>query len=103
MVLQVLLYNFFEDSAVDASHWRVVLNALEDDGSIKPPRFDEVRHSSVCREVSTSMITFPGPLPLHNTNLGTLQLKFLYVASTRARMNLWLADGSDKAEPMRVK
>ena len=30
------------------------------------------------------------------------QLKFLYVAITRARKNLWIADCSDKGEPMKV-
>ncbi|KAH9949529.1 hypothetical protein B0H21DRAFT_728406 [Amylocystis lapponica] len=68
-----------QDSTVDLSQWRVVLNALSEDVGVKTPRFDEVRHSSVCRE-----------------------LKFLYVACTRARMNLWIADGSDKAEAMRL-
>jgi len=31
-----------------------------------------------------------------------LQLKFLYVAITRARNNLWIVDSSDSAEPMKV-
>ncbi|KAI1785420.1 hypothetical protein LXA43DRAFT_132940 [Ganoderma leucocontextum] len=77
----VLLYNFFEDSAVDISQWRVVLNALpQDQRAAHPaPRFDGARHSGVCRE-----------------------LKFLYVAITRARKNLWIADGSEKGEPMRI-
>ena len=30
------------------------------------------------------------------------QLKFLYVAVTRARKNLWIVDCSEIAEPMRV-
>ena len=30
------------------------------------------------------------------------QLKFLYVAITRARKNLWIVDGSERCEPMRV-
>ncbi|KAI0791850.1 hypothetical protein C8Q75DRAFT_57350 [Abortiporus biennis] len=73
----VLLYNFFEDSPVQLARWRVVLNAIaSDEGGC--PRFDEVRHASVCRE-----------------------LKFLYVAITRARKNLWIADASTKGEPMR--
>ncbi|KAI0791849.1 hypothetical protein C8Q75DRAFT_57347 [Abortiporus biennis] len=74
----VLLYNFFEDSSVELSQWRVVLNAISSD-EIKCPRFDEVRHTSICRE-----------------------LKFLYVAITRARKNLWIADASTKGEPMRT-
>ncbi|KAI1785582.1 hypothetical protein LXA43DRAFT_1185708 [Ganoderma leucocontextum] len=77
----VLLYNFFEDSTADLSQWRVVLNALPKDrrADHPAPRFDEARHSGVCRE-----------------------LKFLYVAITRARKNLWIADGSEKGEPMRI-
>ncbi|KAM5542264.1 hypothetical protein V8D89_004137 [Ganoderma adspersum] len=77
----VLLYNFFEDSTVDLSQWRVVLNALPQDrrAAHPAPRFDDARHSGVCRE-----------------------LKFLYVAITRARKNLWIADGSEKGEPMRI-
>ncbi|KAI0757678.1 hypothetical protein C8Q80DRAFT_1134850 [Daedaleopsis nitida] len=77
----VLLYNFFEDSTVDLSQWRVVLNALPEQlrANHPAPRFDDARHSGVCRE-----------------------LKFLYVAITRARKNLWIADGSEKGEPMRI-
>lgn len=30
------------------------------------------------------------------------QLKFLYVAITRARQKLWIADYSDNSEPLRV-
>ncbi|CDO74781.1 hypothetical protein BN946_scf185001.g29 [Trametes cinnabarina] len=76
----VLLFNFFEDSTADISQWRVVLNALpQDQRRAHPaPTFDETRHSGICRE-----------------------LKFLYVAITRARKNLWIADCSDKGEPMR--
>ncbi|TCD62368.1 hypothetical protein EIP91_006977 [Steccherinum ochraceum] len=74
----VLLYNFFEDSTVDLSQWRVVLNALPTK-EINCPRFDDNRHSGVCRE-----------------------LKFLYVAITRARKNLWIADCSERGEPMRA-
>ncbi|EGN94529.1 hypothetical protein SERLA73DRAFT_114784 [Serpula lacrymans var. lacrymans S7.3] len=79
----VLLYNFFEDSTVDVSHFRIVLNALEDrdlqKSSLSAHRFDETRHAGVCSE-----------------------LKFLYVAITRARKNLWIVDYSKKAEPMKI-
>ncbi|KDR84732.1 hypothetical protein GALMADRAFT_260438 [Galerina marginata CBS 339.88] len=77
----VLLYKFFEDSTVDLSQWRVVLNLLRDQSrgqGVPAPRFDEIRHAGVCSE-----------------------LKFLYVAVTRARKNLWLVDCSEKCEPMR--
>ncbi|KAH9921295.1 uncharacterized protein B0H18DRAFT_880310 [Fomitopsis serialis] len=77
----VLLYNFFADSTVDLSQWRVVLNALPQGSgeALRAPRFDDSRHNGVCRE-----------------------LKILYVAITRARQNLWIADNSDKSEPMRI-
>ncbi|KAI0258666.1 hypothetical protein BC834DRAFT_835038 [Gloeopeniophorella convolvens] len=77
----VLLYNFFEDSAVDVSQWRVILNAVEkaQRAKIPAPTFDESRHAGVCSE-----------------------LKFLYVAVTRARKNLWIVDRSDTGEPMRT-
>ncbi|RXW14070.1 hypothetical protein EST38_g11783 [Candolleomyces aberdarensis] len=77
----VLLYKFFEDSPVDLSQWRVVLNLVGPltKRSVNVPRFDEARHAGVCSE-----------------------LKFLYVAITRSRKNLWIVDRSDKAEPMKV-
>lgn len=52
IVIQVLLYNFFEDSTVDLAQWRVILNILPGLKNAKCPRFDENRHSGVCREVS---------------------------------------------------
>ncbi|KAL5535095.1 hypothetical protein ACEPAF_3188 [Sanghuangporus sanghuang] len=76
----VLLYNFFEDSSCVASQWRVILNflAIDEESSIAVPRFDDLRHAGICTE-----------------------LKFLYVAITRARKNLWIIDRSDKGEPMK--
>ncbi|KAH9910160.1 uncharacterized protein B0H18DRAFT_516086 [Fomitopsis serialis] len=78
----VLLYNFFADSTVEHSQWRVILNALSNSdkavATVKAPDFDEKRHNGVCRD-----------------------LKFLYVAITRARNHLWIADNSIKCEPMR--
>jgi hypothetical protein len=49
-ISQVLLYNFFQDSSVDYSQWRVVLNAIED-SAILAPSFDETHHAGVCSEV----------------------------------------------------
>ncbi|KAJ6569465.1 hypothetical protein B0H19DRAFT_938852 [Mycena capillaripes] len=72
----VLLYNFFEDSFVPEAQWRVVLNAIENG---PPAPTLDIRHASVCTE-----------------------LKFLYVAITRARNNIWIADCSTKGEPMRM-
>ncbi|KAJ7151710.1 hypothetical protein C8R46DRAFT_1357916 [Mycena filopes] len=73
----VLLYNFFEDSGVSEAQWRVVLNLIEN--GPPAPGLDSVRHGSVCAE-----------------------LKFLYVAITRARNNIWIADCSTKGEPIRT-
>ncbi|KAF7317843.1 UvrD-like helicase ATP-binding domain-containing protein [Mycena kentingensis (nom. inval.)] len=73
----ILLYDFFADSEVEESQWRVVLNMVVKD--LNAPTPDIVKHASVCME-----------------------LKFLYVAVTRARNNLWIADSSTKGEPMRV-
>jgi len=79
----VLIFDFFSDSTVTHNQWRVVLNAMpkhEDGCSDTPaPAFDSIRHAGVCAD-----------------------LKSLYVAVTRARKNLWIADRSDKGEPMRV-
>ncbi|KAF8141982.1 hypothetical protein EV363DRAFT_1291905 [Boletus edulis] len=83
----VLLYNFFEDSAVDVSRWRVLLNHMEgevdgqDLAKVHAPSFsrDEGRFAAVCSE-----------------------LKLLYMGITRARKNLWIFDKSDKSEPMRL-
>lgn len=78
----VLLYNFFEDSSADLSSWRVVLNGLSDRHRQlmeAAPTFDSIRHAKICTE-----------------------LKFLYVAITRARQNMWIVDRSQKAEPMRL-
>ncbi|KZT68439.1 hypothetical protein DAEQUDRAFT_671296 [Daedalea quercina L-15889] len=76
----VLLFNFFADSTVGLSQWRVILNALPNEKTAvsKAPAFDNNRHNGVCRE-----------------------LKFLYVAITRARKNLWIADDSGRCGPMR--
>jgi hypothetical protein len=49
--VQVLLYNFFEDSVIDLSRWRIVLNGVED--QVHAPNFerDEARYAGVCSEV----------------------------------------------------
>ncbi|KAF8972584.1 hypothetical protein BDZ97DRAFT_1752471 [Flammula alnicola] len=78
----VFLYNFFHDSAVSSYQWRVVLNGIGDevsDSSKRAPEFDVARHAAICSE-----------------------LKCLYVAITRARNNLRIADESMKGEPMRA-
>ena len=76
------------------------MNALPPDqrANHPAPRFDDARHSGVCREVSPSDATRET-----KSLQPSIQLKFLYVAITRARKNLWIADGSEKGEPMRVR
>ncbi|KAK7064846.1 UvrD-like helicase ATP-binding domain-containing protein [Favolaschia claudopus] len=73
----VLLYNFFADSAATEAQWRIVLNLVAD--GPPAPTLDSMRHAIICSE-----------------------LKFLYVAITRARNNIWIADCSTKGEPMRL-
>ncbi|SJL05199.1 uncharacterized protein ARMOST_08565 [Armillaria ostoyae] len=78
----VLLYNFFADSTASLAQWRVVLNGIDrskQDLKHPPPQFGHILHASICNE-----------------------LKSLYVAITRARENVWIADGSEKGEPMRI-
>ncbi|KAK0232768.1 hypothetical protein IW262DRAFT_22523 [Armillaria fumosa] len=78
----VLLYNFFADSTASLAQWRVALNGIDksnQDLEHPPPRFGHILHASICNE-----------------------LKSLYVAITRARENVWIADGSEKGEPMRI-
>ncbi|TFK22052.1 hypothetical protein FA15DRAFT_758287 [Coprinopsis marcescibilis] len=71
----VLLYQFFEDSLVDFNKWRVMENFIEGKTA---PKFDPIRHAGLCSE-----------------------LKFLYVAVTRARRKLWIFDTSRTSEPMK--
>lgn len=52
---QVFLYNFFHDSAIDASQWRVVLNGLPRESSCPAPQFDTTRHAALCPEVSSHL------------------------------------------------
>ena len=54
--IQVLLYNFFEDSTVEVSQWRVILNALAEKKHLRCPTFDDTRHSGVCREVCSYLL-----------------------------------------------
>ncbi|KAG1738631.1 P-loop containing nucleoside triphosphate hydrolase protein [Suillus paluster] len=76
---QVLLYNFFEDSVIDASRWRVILNGVESRGYAPDFYRDETRYAGICSE-----------------------LKLLYVGITRARKNMWIFDKSDKSDAMHI-
>ena len=97
----MLLYNFFEDSTLKSSQWRTVLNMVppvENGTSRKTiPCFDPLL-SGVCQDVSVCVVyllVFNDPKPF-------TKLKFLYVAITRARKNLWFSDNSETCKPMRV-
>ena len=95
---KVLLYNFFEDSTATPNQWRLVLDAVSG-WAAETPAFDETRHASICIEVCCLQ---------HNPSFRThsyypgWQLKFLYVAITRARNRPWIVDNSESAEPMKV-
>ena len=94
------VYNFFEDSTATASQWRLVLNGvLDGDDLFDAPTFDETHHASIRVEVYTCISNIS--IHPHSRTPG-LQLKFLYVAITRARRNLWIMDDSESAEPMKV-
>ncbi|KAG2070722.1 hypothetical protein BDR04DRAFT_1076592 [Suillus decipiens] len=75
----VLLYNFFGDSTIDASRWQVVLNGVQYQGYVPDFYRDTTRYAGICSE-----------------------LKLLYVGITRARKNVWIFDTSDKSDAMRV-
>ncbi|KAF9523644.1 hypothetical protein CPB83DRAFT_681179 [Crepidotus variabilis] len=76
----VFLYNFFHDSTVPASDWRLLLNVVPHTGTPhRAPAFNPTRHAAICSE-----------------------LKCLYVAVTRARNNLRIADESDIGSPMQI-
>jgi len=69
--MQVLLYNFFEDSAVDILRWHVLLNHAEgevdgqDLAKVHAPSFerDERRFAGLCSEVREQIGMFVN-LPL---------------------------------------
>jgi len=75
----VLLYNFFGDSAIDESRWRVVLNGVQGQGYVPDFYRDEIRYAAICNE-----------------------LKLLYVGITRARKNIWIFDTSAKSDAIRT-
>jgi len=97
---KVLLYNFFGDSTATLNQWRLVLNGDSGGDSLSDaPVFDETRHASICVEVRHLRPKFFNPPPSYYPGP---QLKFLYVAITRARKNLWIMDSSESAGPMKV-
>ncbi|PFH50711.1 hypothetical protein AMATHDRAFT_85569, partial [Amanita thiersii Skay4041] len=73
----VLLYNFFSNSNQSETHWRLISSSSPNETTM--PRFDEIKHGGLC-----------------------VELKTLYVAMTRAKKNLWIADCSKTANPMKA-
>ena len=57
-----------------------------------------VTQTSLWRYVTCSLNVPVHPHPCYSGP----QLKFLYLAITRARKNLWIVDNSESAEPMKV-
>lgn len=51
------MYNFFKDSAANASEWQLVLSGDNSDVTHNPPApdFDEIRHASIYTEVLLSI------------------------------------------------
>ena len=95
----MFLYNFFHDSECDVSQWRVVLNGINMAHAtrVAVPTFDAIKHIGICSEVFLlSRISNGCQI------FSLFQLKSLYVAITRARNNLRIADFSNKGESMRV-
>ena len=81
------------------SQWRLVLDEVFYEGRLQDaPAFDETLHASICVEVGPPR---PENFSPYSYRLGR-QLKFLYVAITRARQGLWIVDNSKAAEPMKV-
>ena len=76
-----------------------MLNALDpkERRDLGCPVFDETRHGGVCREVCFARL-----VALMNSCRLSVQLKFMYVGITRARKNVWIVDGSERAQPLLV-
>jgi hypothetical protein len=58
--MQVLLYNFFEDSTASASQWQPVMNGGS--GGTPAPDFNETRNGIICTEVLPLLHPRPHPL-----------------------------------------
>ncbi|THH16781.1 hypothetical protein EW146_g3907 [Bondarzewia mesenterica] len=79
LMMHVLIYNVFADSPVDVKQWWRIIDAAPGG------RSDQSSRAQV-----------------GNENAGVCnELKFLYVAITRARKNLWFVDESEVCMPMK--
>ncbi|XP_053388237.1 LOW QUALITY PROTEIN: TPR and ankyrin repeat-containing protein 1-like [Mercenaria mercenaria] len=99
----VLLYNFFKDSQA-SSEWRVVTKRLEELASKVTDRSS--RQTEMCVRIDQDVLTSKGrPRPLdfdpNQHKILNSELKQLYTALTRARVNVWIFDEDpDKRGPM---
>ena len=97
----VLLYNFFKDSQAK-KEWRVVTEFLEDLVKEKTNSINKESLVEIDEEV-LSVPNRPRPLAFDSNQHKVLnsELKHLYTALTRARVNVWIFDeDSDKRAPM---
>jgi ATP-dependent exoDNAse (exonuclease V) beta subunit len=98
----VLLYNFFADSPAD-KEWRVLYNHVDGDcdadadvvgvAGISGVSFAEMAQEAPLK--SNRCLDFDADAH----KLLESELKFLYTAVTRARVNVWIYDDSAKREP----
>ncbi|KAL3888661.1 hypothetical protein ACJMK2_001026 [Sinanodonta woodiana] len=103
----VLLYNFFKDSQA-SKEWRVVTSYLEQLWSSKKDCLQadsSIAHESLA-EIDGAVLRQEGrprPLPFDANQHKVLnsELKHLYTALTRARVNVWIFDAdAEKRAPM---
>ncbi|CAE1296780.1 unnamed protein product [Acanthosepion pharaonis] len=93
----VLLYNFFQDSQA-SKEWRVVTEFLQE--LVKSQTKDQSNNQENLLEIDMDVLqeaNRPRPLAF-NSNLHKIlnsELKLLYTALTRARVNLWIFDADE--------
>ncbi|XP_041422056.1 TPR and ankyrin repeat-containing protein 1 isoform X2 [Xenopus laevis] len=87
----VLLYNFFTDSEA-SKEWRIISSFMpESHSDVESKPLIEISMDKVCMPVSRQLKMNP---ELHKMLNG--ELKQLYTAVTRARVNLWIFDESQE-------
>ncbi|PFX33387.1 TPR and ankyrin repeat-containing protein 1 [Stylophora pistillata] len=85
----VLIYNFFKDSQA-TKEWRVVASFMRDEG------FTNLSSSTGLAEITEDSVTAQSSRPLEfdpdKHKVLNSELKYLYTAITRARVNVWFFD-----------
>ncbi|XP_022098419.1 TPR and ankyrin repeat-containing protein 1-like [Acanthaster planci] len=100
----VLLYNFFKDSPAD-KEWRVITDYLNELIAQQQNRSKELQDEGL-KEIDVESLTAtirPRPLKFNRDEHKVLnsELKYLYTAITRARVNVWIFDEDEtKRGPM---